>query len=212
MLNVGEGLRQALPRLVLESVLIAFSLILALAIDEWREGQGRLRRVEHAVDNILQEIEANLAELEARTPYHLEVVADIDAWLSGEGRRATDRTPFDLLQRMAPHGLYPPTLRRSAWDSALNGRAIADLDFDRMYRLSGLFRAQAEGVAATVPRIVEEILTRPSFSPDTPLEPFMEMTRMMIAELASQEESLMYLCRSALEELRGTPDQPDGSD
>jgi hypothetical protein len=56
--------RRGLPRVLVESALIVFSVLVALAVDEWRDSRRQRVRAEAALVAILSELEANRAAIE----------------------------------------------------------------------------------------------------------------------------------------------------
>jgi hypothetical protein len=63
-------LRSALPKLLMESVLIVFSVLLAMGVDEWRETRQTRQRVDQALESFLREVERNRQAVQGIGPYH----------------------------------------------------------------------------------------------------------------------------------------------
>lgn len=192
-------LKEALPRIAVESVLIVFTVLLALAVNEWREGRRQAQVVERAIENVRNEIQQNLKEIEQTLPYHEELKESVAVWQQSNQQR--DGAPVEILMELAPRGLYPPLLKRSAWDSAVFTRTVNDFPYDVVLKLSTVYQAQEEGVGSTVPRIVDGLMTRDAFDPSSDEQAFLGLADFLINELAAQERTLIRLYEDAIEHI-----------
>src|SRR5262245_21856053 len=61
--GLGHRLRDKLPELLLEAASVVFAVLLALAVDEWRETQSQKALAARARASILEEIRGNESEL-----------------------------------------------------------------------------------------------------------------------------------------------------
>ena len=59
-----------LPRVLFESALITVSILLALALDEWRDEKQNMETVGHAMSNFLREIKQNKERIEDAAPFN----------------------------------------------------------------------------------------------------------------------------------------------
>jgi hypothetical protein len=75
-------LRQKLPEILIEAGSIVLALLLAFAVDEWREGRAQLARAEHAMQAILAELGANRAELRGTRSANAETLKNIPGQLA----------------------------------------------------------------------------------------------------------------------------------
>src|SRR5262245_21855151 len=67
----GYRLRDKLPELLLEAASVVFAVLLALAVDEWRETKSQKALAARARASILEEIRGNESELrDARDKNH----------------------------------------------------------------------------------------------------------------------------------------------
>jgi Tfp pilus assembly protein PilE len=60
-----------LPKALFEAALIVLSVLLALAVDEWREDRQRAERAEVALRSIRAELQENLQSVERARANHL---------------------------------------------------------------------------------------------------------------------------------------------
>ncbi|HKP02894.1 MAG TPA: hypothetical protein VJU77_05960 [Chthoniobacterales bacterium] len=124
-----------LPRALFESVFIVLSILLALAVNEWRDKQGRFIRVAEARSTLANEIRANrdLLLSEPFLAHHRK--------LQTEYKRLTDTGSaepggaFDT-------GLHPAPLRDAAWRSFSASGTLVDFAPSEVILLSDIYRAQ----------------------------------------------------------------------
>lgn len=183
-------------RVLVESALIVFSILLALAVNEMRDGLRLNDQRQRALTNIREEVEHNLAALESALPYHTDVAESLGAMLASPGANA-DGTGFAAVVRAAPMGLNPPDIRRTAWETAVSTDAVARFDYELTYRLGGLYDAQAIGVEATIRRAIDLIMSTALFDP-AQSEPATRLMLMLSRELVAQESTLAGHYRSSL--------------
>src|SRR3982751_809828 len=131
------NLRRLLPRIVLESSFIVLSVLVALAVNDWREGRQRVARVDEARNAFANEIAANrdLLVSDDFLPHHRRLQATY-AKAAADG--AAD--PGALFER----GLQPPGLRDAAWRSFSTSGIVADFPARDVLMLSDIYRGQAD--------------------------------------------------------------------
>ena len=61
-----SGLRDKLPELLIEAGSVAFAVLLALFVDQWRENRSNIQLAERAEESIMAEVRNNLERLEAQ--------------------------------------------------------------------------------------------------------------------------------------------------
>jgi hypothetical protein len=126
-----------LPRLAIESFLIVLSVLVALAVNDWREGRSRIARAAEARAAFANEIEANRQMLASDfTLGHHRRLQTVYAKAMAEG--APD--PGTLFES----GLHPSALRDAAWRSFSTGTIFADFPADHVLLLSDIYHAQAD--------------------------------------------------------------------
>lgn len=184
-------LRTALPKLLFESVLIVFSILLALSVSECSERSNRRERAEIALDNIRAEITSNAASLRRAVPYHQQMLARLDLLLTDSASVLRSQGVIGTLSRIAPEGLQPPTLGSTAWGIATTTDAISRIDYAQVYALSRLYQIQRMGVETTVPRLSELLLSRETFQTGQDPVPSLRLLQLILNELVTQEQFLL---------------------
>lgn len=124
-----------LPRLLAESVLIVFSVLLALGMDQWLRDRDRAEVARVALESIRAEVEENLVNVERARDHHLAV--------------------HDSLTRYAALGQPPPPevylggmfnaapVYAVAWESARETGTLSDLPYELVLELSRVYDRQA---------------------------------------------------------------------
>ena len=94
--------------LSLEAVLVVLSVLLALALNSWREARGHERLAHRAVQTVVDEAQANCLVVQNLLPYHRGVFAGEQEY----------------------HGLGEVFLRNDAWTSAQSAGAAHHMDYE----------------------------------------------------------------------------------
>ena len=201
------ALRRALPRLLFESALIVFSILLALAVSEWRDERETRRTVETALETVRQEIERNREAVASSLPYHREMIGRLERFLEGPepAREVSERGWIEVLAELAPRGLLPPTLSTTAWETARAQGVPAELEFDTAHDLARLYFWQEQSVGRTWPRIADAVLAVEAFDRGRSQEDRLRYVLVATQELAAQEAELLGAYDRILEDLFGTP-------
>lgn len=136
-----------LGKLLVESLLIVLSILLALAMDSWREGRQNAARAEQALASFEAEIRRNKAVIETVMPYHLRLQKDLIR-LRDEG---AIRTFEDLQNIEGFEGFRPAILEETAWRTAVATGTLEHLDYETVQILSRLYTAQERVIAHSDP-------------------------------------------------------------
>lgn len=164
------------------------AVLLALAADSWREERANQELARQARASIVEEVRANLAELEGTRPDHValldRLVREIDE-LDAGGTSAEVGFSFALLSS-------------AAWQTAQVTRATQFLDFEWVRRTAQLYEAQdlyADNQASVVD-LVAAIRGRDSGEVARRLEAVAARVQIVL----NLQEGLIDAYRSALEE------------
>jgi hypothetical protein len=187
---------------MLEGVLIVVSVLLAFAVDEFREGRANREFAARVLNGIHAEMEHNLATLEPYVPMHTEWVealqqvdtskgseTALDVWFATRPLLPSDRkTPF-------------PSLRRSAWDAAVSGDALRLIDYDVAAALADVYRAQ-EQASANVQRLAAGALSSTATYDASMRAASVRLLWLTLADIQSAEALLLDLYRQHLPAIR----------
>ena len=126
-----------LPRALFESFLIVLSILLALAVNEWRDNAARAKRANEARVALLHEIAANreLLRSDVILPHHRRLQSEY-VKLNAE-RSTASGSLFDS-------GVHPAALRDAAWRSFSASAILIDFKPQEVVLLSDIYRAQED--------------------------------------------------------------------
>jgi hypothetical protein len=187
-------LGQWLPRALFESFLIVISILLALAVNEWRDNRARLTRAAEARTAFANEIRANrdLVLSDPILPHHKRLQAEYQKLA-----QAASTEPGSLFET----GVHPAALRDAAWRSFSTGSTLVDFAPDEVVLLSDIYRAQ-EDLAQLNSGYMNAIRT-PRADRETP--EFMRDTNrsisMYLNDVVPLEERLLKVYGQALDKL-----------
>jgi hypothetical protein len=124
-----------LPRVLFESALIVFSVLLALAVDEWRDSRSQAARARIAVDAIVAELQANRRDAARAQTFHRGMAATLGA-LAAKGEPPS--------REVALGGLFQPArVVSTAWTSARETGTLDQLPYDLLLRISRVYERQS---------------------------------------------------------------------
>ena len=124
-----------LPRVLVESALIVFSVLMALAVDQWRDSRATEARARDAVAAITAELQANRAAAERARSFHLETTALLKA--------VADRKQLPEDDIAYQRGMFnPATVVQAAWVTAREAATLQTLPLDAVLRLSRVYELQ----------------------------------------------------------------------
>ncbi|HEY0674196.1 MAG TPA: hypothetical protein VGD27_18115 [Longimicrobiales bacterium] len=196
-----------LLRVFVESFFIMFSILLALAVDNWSETRRYQQLAQQSLSIFERELRQNLARLEDVAPYHSglrSVVAEAVA----NPEQAAD-------MRSIVEGLKPTVLLNTAWQTALATGALTHIDVETVSALSLTYSIQErfrENARASLPRV--------AIAGDLPPTEFTRMvhdTHAYLNELVAGEQELRGVYKQAIEIIRSglrepiRPAAPDSS-
>lgn len=127
-------LREKLPELLLEAASVVFAVLLALAVDEWREARSRKALADRARASILEEIRANAAELRGTLAGNRTMLKGLEEDLPRveKGERPTLEVNFSIA-----------LLSSASWQTAQVTQAAHFVEYDWVMRVSRIYELQA---------------------------------------------------------------------
>ena len=152
--GLGLRLRDKLPELLLEAVSVVFAVLLALAVDEWRETQSQKALAARARASILEEIRSNESELRNTRDTNRALLQRTEEALLRVKQEPETSVQFNFQVAL---------LSSSSWHTAQMTQAANFLDFDWVRRVSKVYELQdlyVTSQSAVVDRIsgISEIL------------------------------------------------------
>ena len=131
------GWRRWLPQAVFESVLIVFSLLLALALGQWTQDRRTRERVQEARGFFAEEIALNCRTLQADRylPHHERLLAATKAAMDS-GR------PEDAQEAAFRTGVHPMLFHDAVWRSLSTGDLVESMRPREVFALAQLYKMQ----------------------------------------------------------------------
>ena len=130
------------PRAVFESLLIVFSVVLALALTDWAEQRKIAAEVAEARAFFVAEIRANRAILTDASilPHHRRLRS-----IFSEAASLPQPTTGDAMRAygaMFETGLHVPPLRDAVWRSVQTGDLLGEMPLEDVFLLADVYAAQ----------------------------------------------------------------------
>lgn len=136
----------------IEVLTIVFGVLLALVLDDWRQGRDQRRVTESVLISLLVELERNQLVLESRLPVHeamldtLRMQADQSLPRTGQAVRVRS-----LRELGFPEGLgLDMSLATGAWEATKASGTIGLVDPGLLFSISAAYTTQAEVTAEGV--------------------------------------------------------------
>jgi hypothetical protein len=126
-----------MPRVLFESALIVFSVLLALVLNEWRQSQMERAGIAQATAAIRSELQENRRLVEEALQYHPRLAESFTA-----SSKSGAETP--VLSDIDRGLLHPGRVLRTAWESAQSSGATSRMDYMTLLRLSTAYSLQEE--------------------------------------------------------------------
>jgi len=125
-----------LPRVLFESALITLSILLALALDEWRENHQNEAMIQQAMYNFLSEIRQNKIRVDDAAPFN-RGLSSVLSQRQAAGNISSVSEFVDMLESYSP-----AVLQSTAWETALATGSLATMDYNLVAALSLTYSLQ----------------------------------------------------------------------
>jgi hypothetical protein len=127
-----------LGEVVIQSLAIIFSILLALWADQWKERRAGRELAVISLENFLTEIQQNEARLDDVLPYH----NGLRAMLVQLDSSHSVRTQSEFQDAVGVDGMRPPSLLQTAWLTAVATGVLTKLDYETVAALSLTYTLQ----------------------------------------------------------------------
>jgi hypothetical protein len=171
-------LRRRLPELLVEALLVVFAVLLALAVDECRQDRMRARRAAEAHRTILEEVTANLAEVEKTLQEHEALLAKLQSLRAGSGDTLGS---FDITYSFAE-------LTDAAWQAAQVTQATSWMPFEWVSRTARVYERQ-ELFESRQRAVMDQLAGAGAIAREQDL--FVEVLESQVSAVVSVERSLV---------------------
>ena len=189
-----------------EGILIVFSILLALGVNEWRIRASEADALRDAVQDVAAELAENKAALEGVPAYQREV-ANLLYAKAAELRKsgdAIDQTPFEIF--LSLEGLKPSFLgiespmQNVSWQTAKDRNVVARLKYETAKELAATYDQQDTGVWSLVIAMGNEFSNREMHIAEEQAAMLMSVAS-QFNEVASRIETLSWRIDRSLKAL-----------
>lgn len=191
--------RSSLRKILGESAIIIFSVLLALFANEWRSGVNEQRETDLILSHILSELRENKEVALVAYAYHKSV---FDTLQNLDIETAKDSLfngfYFDDF-KLLPKGVMQQGFNDIAWTVAKEERLATRINFERSQVLYNAYRQQ-QTVDHTLDRITDLTFDRRTHDADATVKNLV-MLNLLFYELTAQEEELLFRYRQAIDDL-----------
>lgn len=123
------------PRMLAESALIVFSVLLALALDQWRDGRRQAADARIALDAIVAELQSNRKAADDAMRFHRSIKTKLEAVSAAREIPSPELAFGGMLQ--------PARVVSTAWTSARDTGALSGLPYALVLQVSLVYERQA---------------------------------------------------------------------
>lgn len=190
--------RRWLPRAVFESVLIVFSVVLAMWVSDWSNQRRTAAEVAELRDFFVQEIRANRAILvsDRILPHHRRLLGVFNETAGSE--TLTVAGAMAAYGAVWETGIHIPTLRDAVWRSAGTGDLLGEMPIEDVFVLADVYTAQAHlmetstGFVANMPPLLAGL------EKGEGVRAAVVMGQLHLGDVVASEEGLVQLYDRAL--------------
>jgi hypothetical protein len=194
-----------LPEWLLEAVFIVVSVLLAFAVDEYRQSRADREQARRVIASLDAELTHNLAAVEPYLAVHTAWADTLDKTVDDQ-RVETGLDAYIRTRPVLPVGSvaeFPVEVRRGAWDAALSTGALRLIDYELVAALSGIYETQ-KFYGETINRVVGAATSPTAFDPSSRKLSVRQITLDM-GSLVFAERLLLDLYRKHLPSVRAAP-------
>jgi hypothetical protein len=137
-LGAGEH-RRTFGGLLVEVVLIAIGVFLALWASNWHEEREHQAQARAALRNFLGEMEANQQATQRNRAYHETLARELDQFLASKEAPSEER----INREVHLTGVHPVIFEHTAWDLALATQALSYLKPELAFDISKVYTQQS---------------------------------------------------------------------
>lgn len=125
-------------KLLVEVVLVALGVFLALLADQWREDRQHRENAREILSYFREEIAANQKALQSERAYHEKLLQDIQSFETSDA----SKTLPSFFTGVHYSGLHPITLEQTARDLALANQSFSYLKPQLAYAIARVYTRQ----------------------------------------------------------------------
>lgn len=192
--------RRWLPRAAFESVLIIFSVVLALMLADWADRRRTAHEVAQVRGFFIEEIRANRAILVSAPilPHHRRLREIFSNVSEGDVTQAQAMAAYGQVFQT---GIHVAPLRDAVWRSAETGDLLGEMPIEDLFLLADIYKAQAtlEGLSTGFISSMPAVLS--GLENGDGVRAALVTGELHLGDVVASEEGLVQLYDRALEAL-----------
>lgn len=192
--------RANIIKVLFESGLIVFSVLLALFLSEMHSQVKKDQERVRALQLIKAELTANKVLLEQWQPYHREILKRVELAISSPSLSVEIAEQRNFILTLMPNGLVQEMLRNAAWDALKQSGISSNMQIETISSLAALYNLQAVSIEATLFRLSDIFYTRESVGKGN-LEETLYLMRNLLQELIAQEQFMIEIYEEGITEI-----------
>lgn len=193
--------RTIIKKIILESVMIIFSVLIALFINEWRNSYNEAVKTKLIIENIEVEIQNNQKFIQELIPYHESIRKKIMHAYKQDSleQKFFSNVSFEIFE-VAPNGIIQGKLNDIAWTVAKEEKITNRISINEVQALYTVYEQQ-KTVYETIDIIINFLSSREIQKKEL-IEESVIMFGKEIHELIGQEKFLNKKYSNALNEIK----------
>jgi hypothetical protein len=127
--------------ILLEAFFVVLGVVVALAANEWRQGQADRRSAATALESIREELETNRQSVLRSLQYHLRL-SDTLGMIRRQAAASGDSASLPSVRVFSEGFVHPASLLSTAWEAAAATDAVRHMAHDDVLVLAGMYEQQ----------------------------------------------------------------------
>ena len=183
--------------LLIEVVLVAVGVFLALWANNWHEDREHRAQAQAALRNFVAEMDANRQATQRNRAYHETFARELREFLASKEPASEDR----LNKSVHFEGMRPVIFEHTAWDLALATQALSYLDSDLAFDISKVY-TQQNAFQKLEDSFLAAAFTPASLSSDN-VKGMATAMELYLIDVNQQEPAILQLYDKVIPEVKG---------
>lgn len=196
------------PRAAFEALLIVFSVVLALSLNDWAADRREAERAGQLREALIAEIAANRTLLtdDHYLPHHLRLRDSLGAAGGQPGSTGNREAVIEAVRMFFSTGLHPARLRDAVWRSAGSSDLTTHMPIEEVFLLAAIYRAQEDLESLNRTGYETTLDLVDLIEDETPHASRMMRMGLYLEDMTGQEQALVALYDQALARMDGASD------
>ena len=192
-----RGGQRSFFNLLIEVVLVAVGVFLALWANNWHEDREHRAQARAALRNFASEMEANRQATQRNRTYHETLVRELEQFLRSKEPPSEER----LYKEVHFEGVRPVIFEHTAWDLALATQALSYLKPELAFDISKVY-TQQNAFQTLENSFLASAFTPASMSSDN-VKGMATAMELYLIDVNQQEPAILQLYDKVIPEVKG---------